>query len=39
MQNESDMLSLDTPSYDVKGYIEKVDNKHLFSVGGALLSE
>ncbi len=36
---DKSVLALDTPSYELKGYLEKVDNKHLFSVGGALLNK
>lgn len=36
---DKSVLALDTPSYELKGYLEKVDNKHLFSVGGALINK
>lgn len=36
---DKSVLALDTPNYELKGYLEKVDNKHLFSVGGALVNK
>ncbi|PGS46506.1 hypothetical protein [Bacillus sp. AFS041924] len=36
---DKSVLALDTPSYELKEYLEKVDNKHLFSIGGALINK
>jgi len=36
---DKSLLALDHPSYQLKGYLGKLDNKHLFSVGGDLINK
>lgn len=36
---DKSLLGIDNPSIQLIGYLEKVDNKHKFSIGGALIKD